>query len=74
MLISQELLVQFTSNLDRIQVGMCPATRWHCFYANDITGCAWVCKMHPRCFSGLKNTKNKERYNLECVDVLPECS
>ena len=21
-----------------------------------------------------KNTKNKERYNLECVDVLPECS
>ena len=53
---------------------VCPTTRWHCFCANDVMGCVQVHEMHPGSFSGLKNTKNKERYNLECVDVLPECS
>ena len=53
-LISQEPLVQFTSNLDSVWVRVCPTIRWHCFYGDDIMGCIQVCKVHTRCFSGLK--------------------
>ena len=34
----------------------------------------WAPRMHFGWFSDRRNTKNKERYNLECVDVLPEYS
>ena len=66
MSISLEPLVQFTSFLVTVYLRVCPTTRWHCFHGNDIMGCTWEHKMHLGWFSGLENTHNKERYNLEC--------
>ena len=37
---------------------VCPTTRWHHICADDITGCIWVCKMHPRWFSDRKTRKD----------------
>ena len=65
MSISLEPLVRFTSFLDTIYLRVYPTTKWHCFCSNDVTGCTWECKMHPGWFSGLENTHNKDRYNLE---------
>ena len=42
-----------------------PTTRWHHFHSDDVTACTWEHEMHPGWFSGLENTHNKERYNLE---------
>ena len=45
-----------------------PTASWHaCVGAKNGIG---VLRMH----FPAQNTENKERYNLECVDVLPECS
>ena len=44
MLISQELLVQFTSNLDSVWVRVCPTTRWHHFHGDYVMGCIWAMK------------------------------
>ena len=48
---------------------VCPTTKWHCFYTDDVMGCAQVHEMHHMFFW----SKNNEIYNLECVAVLPEC-
>ena len=57
---------------------VCPTTSWHHSHANRHHG------MHaealkngirvPRMHFSAQNMENKERYNLECVDALPECS
>ena len=52
-LISQELLVQFTTNLDSVYMRVCPTTKWHHFNSSDVMGCIQVHKMHPGWFSGL---------------------
>ena len=73
MAVFREPLIQLTPNLDTVYLRVCPTTRWCCFHSNYVTGCIRVHEMHLGCFSGLKSTKNKERYSLEWVDVLPEC-
>ena len=65
MSISLEPSVQFTSFLDTIFLRVCPTTRWHHFHGDDVMGCTQEHEMHPGWFSGLENTHNKERYNLE---------
>ena len=45
MLISLELLVRLTSNLDKMYMRVCPTTRWHCFCTNDVTGVSRGTKM-----------------------------
>ena len=78
-LISLELSVRLTPNFDTVYLRVCP-TRWHCFYANDATGCAQVHQIWHQSskdaysVSCPQHTENKERYNLECSYALLDLS
>ena len=65
--ISLEPSVQFTSFLDTIYLRVCPTTRWHHFYGDNVTGYVHRC---AKCIGGTFSGRNQGKIQ---PGVIPEC-